>query len=597
MARKRSRQPDRPYTPPPPLPAKPIGPPLFDAQEIFQAALATTEARPKITTPEFVANEKQRCAGDPVYFVNQYCQIYDNESASWIPFKLWEFQAQALRDACAVDAAGNYLYPRIVDLKTRQIGDTWLYAVAHKLWKMLFRPISRVLVFSQSDEEAMEILSDNRMKGMYTRLPDWMKQPIKTSNDHEIELESGSGVRALPESRGGDSRTVTDAVIDEADLITDLDNLLARLEPTLGSKGQLIIIGRAVKERPNSPFKRLYNLAKANEVKGEGKWKKVHFIPWFAHPGRTKDWYDQLCRDTLTRTGSLDFVHEHYPATDVEALQARTLDKRFPPQWLTQVYQERRPIDWLPPTAPIIIGLRIYILPEAGRTYVLGADPAEGNPRSDDSVIHVVDADSKQQCATLQNKIEPSLFAADIAALSVFYNNAPVMPERNNHGHEVIATLRKDYSTVPILNGEDGKAGWLTLRRTQRTGVVVGSKVKMYDIAVKVIQEHLANAAESGDTPYPLFFDAETVAQVSSIDASTLSAPENMHDDLSIGWALAQVGAYRSVSSMVQARHDLYSERAPIPGTSIKARERGKFPPAFENEAAIWDKLRRRGIK
>jgi hypothetical protein len=82
---------------------------------------------------------------------------------------------------------------------------------------------------------------------------------------------------------------VTDVVIDEADLIEDLDDLIARAEPTLGEKGQMIVIGRAVKKAPNSSFKRRYRAAKAAMLSGEDAlWNKVMFSPWYARTaGRT----------------------------------------------------------------------------------------------------------------------------------------------------------------------------------------------------------------------------------------------------------------------------------------------------------------------
>jgi hypothetical protein len=40
-------------------------------------------------------------------------------------------------------------------------------------------------------------------------------------------------------------------------------------------------------------------------------------------------------------------------------------------------------------------------LPEPGHKYVIGADPAEGNPTSDDSTLCVLDADSDWQAAEL----------------------------------------------------------------------------------------------------------------------------------------------------------------------------------------------------
>lgn len=531
--------------------------PRLDSAAIAAEALRLNAARPKPLSKAQQEAELERCKNDPVYFINKYCQIYDNDTQGWIPFKLWDFQVAALSDACAtVDGIWKYL--RIVALKTRQIGFTWLFADAHKLWKMRFRPISEVLVFSQSDEDAMAILSEQRLRGMYERLPDWMKEPIQTDSAHEFRLKNGSGIRALPESRGGDSRTVTDVVIDEADLITDLDDLIARSEPTLGSRGQMIIIGRAVKEKPNSAFKRLYLQAK----KGEGKWNKAIFVPWFAHPGRTKEWKEQLDRDTMARSFTLDYVHEHYPSTDIEALSPRTLDKRYSPQLIAALSDERKPLT--PAGAPNLPGLRVYIAPQEGHRYGIGIDPAGGKSDSDDSALCVIDADTLEQCAVVQNKVEPTQFGNYGADVSDYYFKAPILFELNNHGHALLAQLKQRGANMRMGMNRKGDTertpGWLTTER---------SKHMLYDTGAKAFEDVIEETRD-GEDLHPeiarkILFDFATFSQLSTIDKNELSAPEGEHDDMAMAWVLAIQSVYRNASGMQQVKHKLWKEPEAAP--------------------------------
>src|SRR5690606_33557321 len=95
------------------------------------------------------------------------------------------------------------------------------------------------------------------------------------------------------------------------------------------------------------------------------------------------------------------------------------------------------------------------------RHYVIGVDPAEGNPNSDDSVATVVDAESWEEVAHLVGKVEPGAFARFIDHMGHFYNNADALVERNNHGHTVIRALREQGQTR-VLDGYDGKPGWLS---------------------------------------------------------------------------------------------------------------------------------------
>src|SRR5262249_34648167 len=217
-----------------------------------------------------------------------------------------------------------------------------------------------------------------------------------------------------------------------------------------------ILLSRADKSRPQSTFKRVYTAARQKLT----AWVSI-FLPWNARPDRTVAWYEDQKADILHRTGSLDDLHEQYPATDMEALAPRALDKRIAPIWLQQCYREQAPLTELPPGAPSIPGLEVYCLPEPGRTYVIGADPAEGNPTSDDSALTVLDRVTGEEVAALAGKFQPAVLAAHADAIGSWYNSAAALVERNNHGHAVLLWLG-DHSSLYVFPGHDGAPGWLS---------------------------------------------------------------------------------------------------------------------------------------
>src|SRR5262249_51242815 len=158
---------------------------------------------------------------------------------------------------------------------------------------------------------------------------------------------------------------------------------------------------RADKTRPESTFKRIYTAAK----EGANGWAPV-FLPWHAHPDRDARWYAAQKDDILSRTEALDDLHEQYPATDAEALAPRQLDKRIPPAGLRQSPREAKPIAACAAYAPAsrlpaVPGLVVYARPQPGRTYIIGADPAEGNLTSDDSALAVLDTTTGEEVASL----------------------------------------------------------------------------------------------------------------------------------------------------------------------------------------------------
>jgi hypothetical protein len=308
-----------------------------------------------------------------------------------------------------------------------------------------------------------------RLRAMHTRMPPWLGGeglPL-VDNDHELQLPNGSRALAFP-TTAGDSYTATLAVVDEADLIPDLDRLLRAVKPTTDSKGRLLLVSRADKGDPESTFKRTYRAARA----GRSEWVPV-FLPWHARPDRDAAWYERQRGDILARTGAEDDLHEQYPASDAEALAPRSLDRRLPPSWLTRCFEPQGPLT-LGRGAPAIPGLTVYVLPEHGRRYVLGADPAEGNPTSDESALEVIGEETGEECAHLAGRYEPATFAAHLDTIGRWYNHARVLVERNDHGHAVLLRGLRRVMASPLATGArapgDGPRGPVPRRSPGRGG-------------------------------------------------------------------------------------------------------------------------------
>jgi len=485
---------------------------------------AASSARAGGSSTAWQTREWLKCSFSPLYFVHTYCSVYDAIALEWIPFHLWPDQAHVLKTF--------QLNRLVVVLKARQIGMTWL-ALCFALWLMLFHPAATILLFSRRDTESIDLL-DFRLKGIYQRLPAWMKaRAVEVNSAHEWALSNGSRAIAFP-TTAGDSYTGTLVIGDEFDLLTDQGRLIRSVKPTIDNGGRMILLSRPDKSRPQTDFKNIYRAAK----QGLNDWVSV-FLSWRAHPGRDDAWYEAQRRDSLTRTGSLDDLHEQYPATDTEALAARTLDKRIAPDWIEQCYVEAAPLIAvgvgdgaipLPEGFPAIPGLRVYRLPQPGHSYIVGVDPAEGNPTSDDSALEVICRETGEQVAELAGKFQPAVIAAHADRIGTFYNRAGLMVERNNHGHAVLLWL-KDNSRLRRLHGFDGKDGWHSTTQ---------GKTLLYDGAADAFREQ-ATTLHS--------FAAHV--QLGSIEGSSLRAPEGEHDDLADAYALALAGCTAPTGSPV----------------------------------------------
>jgi len=452
-----------------------------------------------------------KCRMSAHYFIHEYCCIYDATQRIWIPFRLWGAQVTALEAMVENNLT--------IVLKARQLGMTWL-TLCYALWLMLFWPAAVVLLFSRRDDESVYLL-DERLKGIYKRLPDWMKaRAVLKDSSHTWSLSNGSEARAFPTS-AGDSYTASLAIVDEADLIPELNQLMRAVKPTIDGGGRMVLLSRSDKSKPNSPFKNMYRGA----TKQENGWAPV-FLSWRSRPERDDEWYERQRKDILSRTGSLDDLYEQYPNNDTEALMGRTTDKRFTPGWLEQCYFESPSVvvngeTKLASGVPTIPGLTLYRAPMPGKQYVGGVDTSEGNPTSNEGALTILERDTGEEVASLSGIYEPAVLAHHVDAVCTFYNNARPLVERNNHGHAVLLWLG-EYSQLKLLSGDDTKAkkpGWNNNTR---------GKTLLYDLA--------AEALKDADT---IIHSLETKHQLSSIDGATLKAPEGEPDDRADSYSLA----------------------------------------------------------
>lgn len=470
--------------------------------------------------PDQIAEEWAKCQVHPWYFIQNYIYIFnatptDVSGGAWLPFELWPAQAWALNEI--------HENRTIIVLKARQIGLTWL-CLSYMLWRALFWPAEIIGIFSKRETDATNLL-EFRVKNMYRRLPDWMKaKAIEKDSQKEWVLSNGSVFMSFPTS-GGRQYTFSCVLADEADFQPDLPGFMEALKPTIDAGGRMILLSTPDKDQPLSHFKRIYKAA----MLGKNSWHKI-FLPWQARPSRDKKWYAALTANALAETGSLDSVYQEYAATEQQALAARALGKRLAPEWLEAVYQEADPVQLpeiyaQPPTLP---GLIVYEQRLHGHRYVIGADPAEGNPTSDESAATVLNIASGEQVAVLAGKIQVDVFADYLNTLSEYYNGAHVLIERNNHGHAVISSMNNTYPAVTLLPGHDGKPGWLS--------TTLGKSL-LYSRAAETLKENDA-----------ILHDWTTQDQLASIEGGSLRAPEGLFDDRADAWALANTARATAIT-------------------------------------------------
>jgi hypothetical protein len=165
----------------------------------------------------------------------------------------------------------------------------------------------------------------------------------------------------------------------------------------------------------------------------------------------------------------------------------------------------------------------VWLEPEAGRDYIIGADVAEGKEAGDDSAAIVVDAASGLLCAEWLVRWPVRRFAEELDALGRRYRCALIAVERNNHGHAVLEALENSLHYPRLYRHRgDSTLGWPTNAQT-----------KPY--ATNLLATLLRDAPHCFASP-------RLIAQCRSysyLDSGGTGAQPGTHDDLVIALAIA----------------------------------------------------------
>ncbi|MEP7357656.1 MAG: hypothetical protein ABI847_10485 [Anaerolineales bacterium] len=427
-----------------------------------------------------------------------------------MPFLLWPAQVEVLWALMTQRL--------IIILKARQLGISWI-CCWYALWLCLFQNGKVVLLFSKGQPEANELL--RRILALYDRLPDWMRDAAPAlikRNTTAAEWANGSHVLSLPASpNAGSGYTASLVILDEAAKLLFADALFAALKPTIDAGGQLIVLSSAL--GIGNLFHRLWTKAAAKL----NSFTPI-FLPWWVRPGRDAAWYAAQ----LAEYPDPAIVKQEYPSSANEAflVSGRT---RFHPDWIAKQaanLQRGMPRTDYPEALRALDGLTLYALPQKGRSYIIGADVAEGLEDGDYSTAVLIDATSWEEVACLHGHWEPDAFASLLWSLAQRYE-ATIGVERNNHGHAVLVKL-KTLQARQVALGHDGRRGWLTTAQT---------KPQSIDLLATALRDNLAKIRSQAT------LDELHIYRIGK-DGDT-GAPSGYHDDRVMSWAIALMLARR----------------------------------------------------
>lgn len=414
------------------------------------------------------AEDRELALSHPLLLLMKYGFINDPNRPQLGIFKwlLWRWQIDLLLRVCSRTPDGEFEHKRVVILKSRQLGVSWLMA-GIAIWLFLAFPGSKILMVSKGQKEAKDLM--DKAVFLYSNLPPefHFARQMGDQASHIVfrSEELNSEIVSLPDAPGaGRSYTSTVVIVDEWAFQDYAADIYGGLEPTLGQYGQLIGVSTA--NGPSGTFYSIYDGA----VKEENGFLPI-FLRYDLRPGRTEEWRELEDRK-FRAAGTPERTASEYPRSWQEAFRA-SITGFFPLDLLeTMEAMVREPIQ----IRPEIAGAgAIHIFKPAlpYLRYGIGADVAKGVSSGNFSAAVVQEATTGEVVASMRVHLPPEIFAARLDALGREYNEALLAVEANFLGVPNYV-LQKHLHYPNLFHRMNGKGdgfsddpGWYTTRTTK----------------------------------------------------------------------------------------------------------------------------------
>lgn len=350
-----------------------------------------------------------------------------------VPFELRDAQLDTIRDWIK--------YRNTITLKARQIGFSTL-AAAFALWCAMGAPDRQIYMLSKKEDASVSLL--NKAKFAWKSMPAWVRERAPNLLDRtRLTMTFGNESFIQSSPTGGDpirGETAFLVIVDEWASFANEEEAWASIQPVADIGGR--VVGLSTAKGEGSFFHRLW-------VGATAETNSFHpiFHPWWAVPERNQEWYER-------QKGDLEpwQLYQEYPSTPEEAFIGSGN-----PFFNLETLREMRPKEPIGrfhvTTGDNAMGFHTeqaddgpyiqYQKPNPRKTYVIGADIAQGLDHGDWTVAYVMEADTGDIIGVWRGKPEPDDFARVLNALGRMHNYALLCPEVNNHGRTTVDHLRR----------------------------------------------------------------------------------------------------------------------------------------------------------
>ncbi|GIQ62145.1 hypothetical protein PACILC2_07130 [Paenibacillus cisolokensis] len=455
---------------------------------------------------------------------------------------------------------------RIIILKYRQ-GGASTYTEGRIFHSTTMNHLTNSLIVAHEEDASTNLF--NMSKLFYDELPTELKPMRKSSNAKELVFENPTKDPIEKQQNPGLRSRIKIASANNlgAGRSATIHNLHAS-EVAFWRDGQTLMLG-LLQAVPNTPNTMVILESTANGVGGYfyDEWQRAKngesdFVPlffaWFEEPAYEMDVppdfvptpeEEELMRRFPEIThrklvwrrwaiknncgGDPELFKQEYPSDDMEAFLVSGRPRFDIPtlrQYLDQCVDGKRGylervngrIEFIPDPKGY---LEVWSFPR--RDHYIGADVAKGLVTGDASAAPVWD-DNYNLNALWHGRIDPDLFADQLELLGLWYKEALIAVEENNHGLTVLNKLKQNYTNLyyrtshnKLTDEQKKELGWYTSEQTKKLAI---------DNLARLIREKRLGIKSRK-------FIEECMTYVIEDDGKT-NAQEGSHDDIVMASAI-----------------------------------------------------------
>lgn len=391
--------------------------------------------------------EYQKCAKNPLYFMEKYIQIVSLDEGL-VPFNMYPFQKHIVKTI----HDNRFTICKL----PRQSGKSTT-TISYLLHFALFNPNSNLAILANKSSTARDILG--RLQLAYENLPKWLQQGVINWNKGNIELENKSTIVAAATSssaiRGGSFNII---FLDEFAFVPAniAEQFFSSVYPTIssGKNTKMIIV--------STP----YGMNMYYKLWTDAMNKQNDYVPievhWSEVPGRDEKWKEETIRNTSPEQFQSEFECEFLGSVDTLIAPSKIKTTPHIPALTSKG------------------GLQMFKRPEKDKSYVCTVDVARGTTKDYSAfIIFDVSVIPYTVVATYKNnEVKPFVFPSIIEKACKGFNNADILVEVNDLGQQISDTMQYEleYENM-LMTTQRGRAGQILGAGFSGRGTSIGVRM------------------------------------------------------------------------------------------------------------------------